>query len=131
MKYIILLSILLLLGATYALTIDVAQGDVRDLGSLTLSPFAVVKGTISFKVGDYSWYPQEIWIVPIGTTPEQFKSTGNYNDLPSNTSDLGKCTTNIYSNLTLGTAYKITASNINRGAFCAAILAGSYEVLAK
>lgn len=131
MKYMILVPILLLIGATYALTIDVIQGDVRDLGSLVLSPFAIVKGSISFKVGEYSWYPQEIWIIPVGTNPDQFRSASSSNELPSNSSDLGKCTTNIYTNATIGTAYKITASNINKGVFCAAISAGSYEVLAK
>jgi hypothetical protein len=124
LRYAILFG--MIIAPAFAVTISIVEGDLLDLGNITLSPYGVVKGTIVFKVGDLNWYPKEVWLVPAGTLPETFKTYVKSIELSSQ----NKCTTNLYTNNS-SFAFKVTESQIKNGSFCALAYNGTYELLVR
>jgi len=100
-----LVTSLLLVPVAYSLTTTVMEGTVTDLGvSEILTSFGMVKGTITFKLGSYTWSASEIWFLPEGTS---------YNE-------------------TYGYAFKVLSSQVMEdGSFCGLAYNGTYEILAK
>lgn len=126
------LSYLLLLKLAYSFSVVVSEGNVTDIGVQNiLTEFGMVRGTITFRLGNYTWAPREIWLLPEGTTPNQFKSTSAYLELPEGIVPT-TCKTSLYYNESIGYAFKILGSQIfENGSFCGLAYEGDYDVLAK
>jgi len=123
--------IVLLSTCVSALNVNILKGEVIDIGiNEMLTDFGMVRGSIVFRLGNYSWKPEEIWLVPLGTTPEDFKATGRYLEIPEDVA-ASKCKTSIYFNSSYGYAFKITSSQIlENGSFCGLAYEGVYEIFA-
>ena len=115
-----------------ALTTQITKGQITELGSKEfLTDYGMVRGSIRFKLGDYSWGPKEIWFLPEGTEPKQFKSVSVYLEIPDNII-FSTCKTSVYYNESLGYAFKLLSSAIlENGTFCGLAYEGNYTVLAK
>lgn len=134
MKKILIIAVVVvaLAQAANALTTTVKEGEVQEIGYReVLTSFGMVRGTITFKLGNYSWAPEEIWLLPENTTKEQFKATSTYLEIPSNIT-FSTCKTSVYYNESLGYAFKILPSGIlPNGTFCGLAYGGTYDVLAR
>lgn len=131
-KIILVLAFLLLIPITYSLKASIREGEVVEIGSNELLvSFGMIRGSINFRLGEYKWPPKEIWLVPEGTLPNYYKSTGTYLEIPENIT-FSSCKTSVYYNETLGYAFKILSSQITEnGSFCGLAYNGSYDILAK
>ncbi|MEM5793713.1 MAG: hypothetical protein QXS48_04425 [Candidatus Aenigmatarchaeota archaeon] len=131
-KAILVLVFVLLVPVAYSLKVSIKEGEVAEIGSNEfLVSFGMIRGSINFKLGEYKWSTREIWLVPEGTLPSYFKSTGNYLEIPENIT-FSTCKTSVYYNETLGYAFKILPSQIQEnGSFCGLAYAGSYDIIAK
>ncbi|MGC8812383.1 MAG: hypothetical protein ACP5O8_02240 [Candidatus Aenigmatarchaeota archaeon] len=131
-KAIVALVFALLIPAAYSLKVGIREGEIADVGSNEfLVSFGMIKGSVTFKLGEYKWPAKEIWLVPEGTLPSYYKSTGNYLEIPENIT-FSTCKTSIYYNESLGYAFKILSSQIQEnGSFCGLAYNGTYDVIAK
>ncbi|MEM5882998.1 MAG: hypothetical protein QXQ77_02025 [Candidatus Aenigmatarchaeota archaeon] len=131
-KAILALSFILLIPVAYSLKANIKEGEIVEIGNNEfLVSFGMIRGSINFKLGDYKWPAKEIWLVPEGTLPSYFKSTGNYLEIPENIT-FSTCKTSIYYNETLGYAFKVLSSQIQEnGSFCGLAYNGTYDVIAK
>lgn len=127
-----LVTSFLLVPVAYSLTTTIIEGTVTDLGiNEILTFFGMVKGTITFKLGSYTWPASEIWFLPEGTSPKQFKSSSTYLEIPENITS-STCKTSVYYNETYGYAFKVLSSQVMPdGSFCGLAYNGTYEILAK
>ncbi|MCS7105726.1 MAG: hypothetical protein NZ942_00170 [Candidatus Aenigmarchaeota archaeon] len=124
--------ILLPVAAAYSIKINIMEGKITEIGNNELLvAFGMIRGSIVFKLGEYRWPPKEIWLVPQGTLPSNFKSIGTYLEIPENVT-FGSCKTSVYYNETLGYAFKVLSSQIlENGTFCGLAYNGTYNILAK
>jgi len=131
-KKILLLALLALVPAVKAMGVSIYQGQVADLGSQEVTTdFGMVVGSIKFRLGDYSWAPTEVWLLPENTTPSQFRSLSQYLELPANIT-FSTCRTSVYYNESLGYAFKVLSSAIlPNGTFCGLAYPGNYAIVAK
>jgi len=131
-KTILLMALLSLVPAVKAINVSVFQGQVVDLGTQeVITEFGMVVGNIRFRLGDYTWSPTEVWLVPANTTPSQFKSLSQYLELPANVT-FSTCRTSVYYNQSLGYAFKVLPSAIlPNGTFCGLAYQGNYTVVTK
>jgi hypothetical protein len=121
----------LALPLAYALTVNVEEGTISKLEPQQfLTNFGMLTGAITFKLGDYIWPASEIWLVPVGTNPNQFKSNSTYLELPANLT-YTTCKTSVYFNSTYGFAFKSLAEILPNGTFCILAYNGTYDVVAK
>jgi len=114
------------------LAVVVEEGAVTEMEAQTIpTSYGMVRGSIKFRLGTYTWAPKEIWFLPTGSTPSQFKSTSVYLELPENIT-FSTCKTSVYYNESIGYAFKVLPSAIlENGTFCGLAYGGSYEVFAK
>ncbi|MEM5834297.1 MAG: hypothetical protein QXQ69_00400 [Candidatus Aenigmatarchaeota archaeon] len=126
------LFFLLLIPAVHSLKASIREGEIVEIGNKELlASFGMIRGSINFKLGEYVWPPKEIWLVPEGTLPSYYKSTGTYLEIPENIT-FSTCKTSVYYNDTWGYAFKVLPSQIQEnGSFCGLAYAGSYDVIAK
>ncbi len=131
-KATIFLVFLLLIPVAFSLKASIKEGEIAEIGNNELLvSFGMVKGSISFRLGEYKWPASEIWLVPEGSLPSYYKSTGTYLELPENIT-FSTCKTSVYYNESLGYAFKILGSQIaENGSFCGLAYNGSYDVIAK
>ncbi|MEM5829755.1 MAG: hypothetical protein QW040_03685 [Candidatus Aenigmatarchaeota archaeon] len=114
-----------------ALSVSVIEGAVSQLEPQQfLTNFGMLVGSIIFKLGDYTWPADEIWLVPVGTEPSQFKSSGTYLEIPENIT-YTTCKTSVYYNSTYGFAFKSLATILPNGTFCILAYNGTYDIIAK
>jgi hypothetical protein len=126
-----LVAVTLLVPLAYALSTTLTNGTITDLGANQfLTDFGLLKGAITFKLGDYTWSTNEIWLVPANTLPDQFKSTGSYLEIPINVSS-STCKTSVYNNSTYGFAFKSLAAILPNGTFCVLAYSGTYDIVAR
>jgi hypothetical protein len=126
-----ILAVTLALPLAYALSADVIEGTISQLQpQQLLVNFGMLTGAITFKLGDYTWPASEIWLVPVGTNPSQFKSNSTYLELPANLT-YTTCKTSVYYNSTYGFAFKSLAEILPNGTFCVLAYNGTYDVVAK
>ena len=113
------------------LKVTITNGDVTQIGAQEVrTSFGMVVGAVNFKLGSYKWPAKEIWLVPEGSSPEDFKAIGTYLEIPENLT-FSTCKTSVYYNESLGYAFKILPSQIMRnGSFCGLAYEGSYDVIA-
>jgi hypothetical protein len=121
----------LALPLAYALTVNLEEGKISQLEPQQLQVnFGMLTGAITFKLGDYTWPASEIWLVPVGTNPSQFKSNSTYLQLPANLT-YTTCKTSVYYNSSYGFAFKSLAEILPNGTFCILAYNGTYDVVAK
>lgn len=125
-------AVVLLVPLVCALTTTVTNGNINELqAQQLLTDYGMLKGTITFKLGNYTWPSSEIWLVPDGSLPNQFKSTSTYLELPENVTS-STCKTSVYYNETTGYAFKVLSTQIlPNGTFCALAYNGTYNLVAK
>jgi hypothetical protein len=126
-----LIATVLLVPLTYALSTTISEGTITDLGlNQFLTNFGMLTGAITFKLGNYTWPVNEIWLVPTNTMPDQFKSNSTYLEIPANIT-FSTCKTSIYYNSTYGFAFKSLAAVLPNGTFCILAYNGTYDIIAK
>ena len=122
-----------------SLTTAIAEGEITDMAvKQILTGFGMLTGTINFKLGNFSWQPEEIWLLPTDTNPDDFKSNvsiGETLEIPENIT-WSTCRTAAYHNRTVGDGFKIynTGTSIQiqpNGTFCGLAYNGTYYILAK
>jgi len=133
-KTFIALVIATLLPVVFAIApVQIEDSQIQDIGYQEIFPgFGMIRGSIVFKLGEYSWAPKEIWLLPEGTNREDFKATSTYLELPENLT-FSTCKTSVYYNETTGKyAFKILSSAIlPNGTFCGLAYGGTYNIYAK
>mgnify|MGYP000384757346 CR=1 FL=1 len=131
-KFLLVIAVkALALPLAYALSVNVEEGTISQLEPQQfLVNFGMLTGAITFKLGNYTWPASEIWLVPVGTNPNQFKSNNTYLELPENLT-YTTCKTSVYSNSTYGFAFKSLAKILPNGTFCILAYSGTYDVIAK
>lgn len=124
-------ALALLVPLAYALNTTIANGTINDLGvSQFLTNFGMLTGATTFKLGNYTWPASEIWLVPSSTLPDQFKSSGDYLEIPANVT-FTTCKTSIYYNSTYGFAFKSLSAILPNGTFCILAYNGTYDIVTK
>jgi len=125
-------AVVLLVPLVCALNATITNGNINEMQTLQLlTEYGMLKGTITFKLGGYTWPASEVWLVPDGTLPNQFKSTSTYLELPENVT-FSTCKTSVYFNETTGYAFKVLSTYIlPNGTFCALAYGGTYNIVAK
>lgn len=119
-----------LIPVAYSLSITITEGAISEIGSNEfVVPFGMIVGSITFRLGNYTWPATEIWLVPQGTLPGYFKANNSYLELPENLTS-SKCKTSIYYNSTYGFAFKILQTGVD-GSFCGLAYGGIYDIIAK
>lgn len=128
-KYVSIPLLLLVIGTSLSIQTDLENGEVVNIGSNEiLTEFGMVVGNITFRLGPYRWPAKEVWLVPLGAKIDDFKSTGNYLELPENIT-FSTCKTSVY-NSTSGFAFKSLSDIDENGKFCILAYGGVYEILA-
>lgn len=128
-KILILLMAVACLPLARAFQVDVIEGTILQLQPQTITTkFGMLLGTITFKLGNYTWPVEEVWLVPVGTNPSQFKSNSTYLQLPENIT-YTTCKTSIYYNSTYGFAFKSLAQILPNGTFCILAYNGTYDLV--
>lgn len=131
--------VLLFIPAAYAITVEVSNGSATSIGSNEmLTNFGMVNGQINFKLGNFSWVPSEIWLVPQNVEPEVFSkglTQQTVLEIPQNITS-STCRTAVYYNQSSGYGFKIynTGTTIQisqNGTFCGLAYNGTYFVFAK
>jgi len=126
-----LIAALSLVPLACALTATVTDGTITNFGANQfLTNFGMLDGAITFKLGNYTWPLNEVWLVPTNTLPEQFKSTSTYLEIPANVT-FTTCKTSIYGNSTYGFAFKSLADILPNGTFCVLAYNGTYDIVAR
>jgi len=134
-----ILALLALIPLASALTTDIMQGEIKQLGELNISTdFGLLVGTINFKLGHYIWPPKEIWLLSKEVNPSIF-SKQNQNttlEIPENIT-FSTCRTAVYYNQTLDAiGFKIYNTEtktqiLQNGTFCGLAYNGTYTIVAK
>ncbi|MEM5766098.1 MAG: hypothetical protein QW423_00440 [Candidatus Aenigmatarchaeota archaeon] len=126
-----IIAVALLACSAQAISVNIREGEISQLESQEiLVNFGMLTGTINFKLGNYTWPASEIWLVPLGTEPSQFKSSSIYLQIPENIT-YSTCKTSVYYNSTYGFAFKALTQILPNGTFCILAYNGSYDVIAK
>lgn len=133
------LMVLLFLPVVSAISVDVRSGGTADIGANEIQTgFGMVTGAIKFKVGNLSWTPSEIWMIPADMDPDVFSKGLSQKDvieLPNNVT-FSTCRTAVYNNSTVGNGFKVyntgtTTQILQNGTFCGLAYNGTYQVFAK
>ena len=141
MRFALVFSIFLLifLVPASAIMVDVRDGGSVDIGSSIIqTSFGMVTGNIMFTIGNLSWVPGEIWLLPANVDPSAFSKGLTQQatiELPQNVTS-STCRTAVYRNQTLGHGFKVyntgtTAQIFPNGTFCGLAYNGTYFVFAR
>lgn len=124
--------------AAMAVTVSVDGGSHTSVGNVTINTsFGMVTGNVNFRLGNLSWTPEEIWLLPEEIDPEIFSKGVNQDsviEIPNVT--FSTCRTAVYKNKTSGTGFKVyntgtTKQIFENGTFCGLAYPGSYFVYAR
>lgn len=119
--------------------VDVREGESVDIGSnVVQTSFGMVTGSILFTIGNFSWVPGEIWLLPEDVDPSVFSKGLTQQatiELPQNVTS-STCRTAVYRNQTSGYGFKVynTGTTVQispDGAFCGLAYDGTYFVFAR
>ena len=133
-----ILALIALTPLAKSLTATITEGTITDVAvKQILTNFGMITGEINFKLGNFSWQPVEVWLLPIDTDPDSFKSNvsmGETLELPANIT-WSNCRTAVYHNKTVGDGFKIyntgTSTQIQpSGKFCGLAYNGTFYILA-
>lgn len=134
-----LTSILFFVPTVSAPTAEVSNGNITEMGSNEfLTDFGMVNGSVVFRLGNLSWVPDEIWLVPEDMDPDVFSRGLTQQDvieIPKNVTS-STCRTAVYYNESVGHGFKIhntgtTTQIFPDGSFCGLAYNGTYFVFAK
>ena len=135
----VLVWVLVLPPAVSALSVEVSSGSRTDIGTQEFSTeFGMVTGNIVFSLGELSWVPEEVWLIPSELDPDVFSkglTQERVLEIPENITG-STCRTAVYYNKTSGYGFKIyntgtTTQIFSNGTFCGLAFNGSYSVFAK
>lgn len=142
MRKVALLSLvaflLVAVPSALAITVQVFDGSSSDVGSFVVpTDFGMVTGQITFRLGNLTWVPGEIWLVPRDMDPDVFSrglTQQTTVELPQNVTS-GTCRTAVYYNQSVGYGFKIyntgtTTQILQNGTFCGLAYNGTYFVFA-
>lgn len=130
---------LMMLPAASAITVSVSDGGEANIGSNeVLTDFGMVTGDVRFKLGNFSWVPSEIWLLPEEVDPGEFSkglTQDSVIEIPKNVT-LSTCRTAVYYNNQTGYGFKVyntgtTTQIFQNGTFCGLAYNGTYFVMAK
>jgi hypothetical protein len=119
--------------------VDVRDGGAVDIGSRVMqASFGMVTGNIVFTIGNLSWVPGEIWLLPGDMDPSIFSkglTQQSIIELPQNVTS-STCRTAVYYNQTSGYGFKVyntgtTVQISQNGTFCGLAYNGTYFVFAR
>ena len=136
---VFLVSTFFLIPSALALNFSVSNGGNTDIGNNeVLSDFGMITGGIKFTLGNLTWTPEEIWILPENIDPYIFSkglTQKTVLELPDNVT-FSTCRTAVYYNESSGYGFKIfntgtTTQILENGTFCGLAYTGSYFVFAK
>ncbi len=132
--------LLIFAPAAYAITVEVSNGSASTIGNNVLpTSFGMVSGQIVFRLGNFSWVPGEVWLVPENIDPGVFSkglTQQTVLELPKNITS-STCRTAVYYNQSSDRyGFKIyntgtTTQIFSDGAFCGLAYNGTYFVFAK
>jgi len=126
-----LMAAIMLVPLAYAFNTVITEGTITSLGlNQFLANFGMLTGAITFKLGNYTWPTNEVWLVPANTLPEQFKSNSTYLEIPTNVT-FSTCKTSVYYNSTYGFAFKSLTEILPNGTFCILAFNGTYDIVAR
>ncbi|MEM7826106.1 MAG: hypothetical protein QW451_00540 [Candidatus Aenigmatarchaeota archaeon] len=126
-----IIAVALLACSAQAISVNIREGEISQLEPQEIFVnFGMLTGAITFRLGNYTWPAKEIWLVPIGTNPSQFKSNSTYLEIPDNIT-YTTCKTSVYYNSTYGFAFKSLAEILPNGSFCILAYNGTYDLIAK
>jgi len=137
--FLSIFSFLLLQQAYASISVDVIDGESVSIGSRSLrTGFGMVTGDITFSIGNLTWVPTEIWLIPEKMDPSIFSKGLTQQttiELPANVTQ-STCRTAVYYNRTSGWGFKIyntgtTSQIFGNGTFCGLAYNGTYFVFAK
>lgn len=132
-------SSLLMYPAAFALTTTMTNGSISETGDNEfLTDFGMLRGSINFRLGDFRWGPQEIWLIPSEIDPKIFSSglkQLEVLEIPKNIT-FSTCRTAVYLNESVGYGFKIyntgtTTQILQNGTFCGLAYSGTYFVYAR
>ncbi len=141
LEILVILACLLLANSINALAITttIQQGQITDIGiNQFLTDFGMIKGSITFSLGDLKWVPEAIWLLPSEIDPDVFSKNltiKSYLEIPKNVT-FSTCRTAIYFNQSVGYGFKIyntetTTQILPNGTFCGLAYNGTYFIYAK
>ncbi len=113
-------------------TADVSNGAVQSF-VMESAPYGAVSGTIKFRLGNWTWYPEEVWLVPDGDI-DDYRYTNKYYQIAASAGNdqllnaTNRCRTSIY-NLTDKKGFK--AGIGAGGVYCVLADSGRYKIYAK
>jgi len=114
-------------------SLDISQGGMQSV-NIDSAPYGAAVGTIKFRLGNWTWYPQEIWLVPEGN-PDDYRSMSKYYQISTSAGsdpllvNTNYCKTSIY-NLTGVKGFKALQIGSD-GTFCILAEPGRYRIYAK
>ena len=141
LKKIVMLTLTIPLACAISLQANeviVQDGTIADIGiQEILTNFGMITGTINFRLANYSWAPEEIWLLPEKIDPDEFSKGLTIQttlELPENIS-WSTCRTAVYYNESVGYGFKIyntgkTLQILENGTFCGLAYNGTYYVYA-
>lgn len=130
---------LFLIPVASAITVQISNGDSSTIGGNEIATsFGMVTGQVNFKLGNLTWTPSEIWLIPQNIDPDTFSKGLTQQttiDIPQNVT-WSTCRTAVYFNQTTGYGFKIyntgtTTQLLQDGTFCGLAYNGTYFVFAK
>ncbi len=136
---ILLVSVLISVPAASGITVEISNGNSTNIGTNEmLTNFGMVSGNIVFKLGNFSWTPTEIWLIPENIEPGVFSKGLTQQttiEIPENVTS-STCRTAVYHNKSSGYGFKIyntgtTTQIFSNGTFCGLAYNGTYFVFAK
>lgn len=141
MRFALVFSFFLLafLAPASATMVEVLDGGSVDIGSSVVqTSFGMVTGSILFTIGNLTWVPGEIWLLPADVDPSIFSKGLTQQttiELPQNVTS-STCRTAVYRNQTLGYGFKFyntgtTVQIFPDGTFCGLAYNGTYFVFAR
>jgi hypothetical protein len=119
--------------------VEVRQGESVDIGTNNLpANFGMVTGSLLFRIGNFTWVPTEIWLLPREMDPSIFSKGLTQQEtieLPANITG-STCRTAVYLNQSVGRGFKIyntgtTTQIFRNGTFCGLAYEGTYFVFTR
>lgn len=136
---ILVAAIILMPPFASSAMMSVSNGEVSDIGSnVLLTSFGMITGSLNFAIGNFTWVPTEIWLLPQEMDPDVFSkglTQDSVLEIPENVT-FSTCRTAVYRNVSVGFGFKIYNTGTTRqisqdGTFCGLAYNGTYFLYAK
>lgn len=115
-----------------ATEVDLGVIEIKESEVIVLSvdsvPYGGVTGTVKMKLGEFEWYPDSVWILPVDEDINDFNYSGSSYRVPAEVNLTNNCISSIY-NYNDKKAYK--AGVKDGGKFCLLADPGTYRLVAE